>query len=120
LLNTAEDSLVEDRLQGEKHNIQILEQNKRIEELNKELEKTKSALQDSMSCFNLEIEVLNLKVKDEAEKNFKLSETLKRLQDKCFGFATQCSSRLRSIFNSVGAASKAANHSIDDIPKALD
>jgi hypothetical protein len=53
------------------------------------------------------------------EKNFKLCEALKTLWDKCFGFATLCSSRLRSIFNSVGATSEEANHSAEDIPKAL-
>lgn len=62
----------------------------RIEELNKELEKTKSTLQDRTSQFNREAEALNLKVKAEVEKNFKLCETLKTLHDKCFCFATQC------------------------------
>jgi hypothetical protein len=60
-----------------------------------------------------------MKVKAETEKNFKLSETLKTLQDRCFGFATQCSSRLRGIFNSVGATSEEVNHSVEDIPRAL-
>jgi predicted nuclease with TOPRIM domain len=88
LLNIAEGSFTEARLRSEKQRIHISEQNARFEELNKEFEKTKSALQDSTSRFNREAEVLNLKVKTEAEKNFKLSETLKRLRDKCFDFAT--------------------------------
>ena len=120
LLNIAKGSLAEAHLQSKKPNIQILEQNTGIEELNKELEKTKSILQDSTSRFNREAEVLNLKVKAKAKKNFILFETLKRLRDKCFGFATQCSSRLRSIFISVGATSEKANHSADDIPMALE
>ena len=102
-LNIAKGSVAEARLRNERQSIQISVQNARIEELNKELEKTKSTLQDSTSRFNREVEVLNLKVKAEAEKNFKLYETLKTLQDKCFGFATQCSSWLRNIFNSIGA-----------------
>jgi hypothetical protein len=36
------------------------------------------------------------------------------------GFSTQCSSRLRSIFNYVGATSEEVNHSTKDIPKALE
>jgi wobble nucleotide-excising tRNase len=80
LLNTTEGSLAEARLRSERQNIQILEQNKRIEELNKELEKSKSTLQDSMSRFNREVKALNLKIKVEAEKNFKLSKTLKVLR----------------------------------------
>jgi hypothetical protein len=51
----------------------------RIEKLNKELEKAKTTLQDSTSRFNCESKTLNLKVKVEAEKNFKLSETQKTL-----------------------------------------
>jgi hypothetical protein len=120
LLKTAEDSLAEARLRGEKQNIQILEQNKRIEELNRELEKTKSILQNNASRFNREVEDFKLKVKDEAEKNFKLIEALIRLRDRCFGFATQCSSLLWGIFNSVRDASEVAKHSADDILKALD
>jgi predicted nuclease with TOPRIM domain len=120
LLNIAEGSLAKARLRSEKQSIQISDQNARIEELNKELEKTKSTLQDSTNRFNREAEVLNLKVKAKAKKNFKLSEALKTLQDKCFSFATQCSSRLRRIFNSVGATSEEANHSAEDIPKALE
>jgi hypothetical protein len=54
------------------------------------------------------------------EKNFKLCEELKTLRDKCFGFATQCSSLLRRNFNSVGATSEEVNHSAEDVPKALE
>jgi hypothetical protein len=77
-------------------------------------------LQDSTSRFNREAEVLNLKVKAETKKNFKLCEALKTLRDKCFGFATQWSSRLKSILNSVGATSEETNHSTEDIPKELE
>jgi hypothetical protein len=58
-----------------------------------------------------------MKIKAEAEKSFKLSETLKSLRERCFGFATQCSARLK--FNSVGATSEEANHSAEDIPWEL-
>jgi hypothetical protein len=57
-------------------------------------------------------------IKAEAEKNLKLSETLKALRDKCFSFVTQCTAWLK-IFNSVGAMSEEANLSVEDIPGAL-
>jgi hypothetical protein len=63
---------------------------------------------------------IDQKVKAKAEKSFKLSEALKTLWDTCFGFATRCSSRLREIFNSVGAVSEDANYSTNNIPKALE
>lgn len=66
------------------------------------------------------VSTVKLKVKIEAEKNFKLSEALKNLQDMCFGFVTRCSSQLRSIFNSVGVALEEAKHYADDISKPLD
>jgi hypothetical protein len=58
-------------------------------------------------------------IKAEAEKNLKLSETLKALQDKFFSFATQCTAWLKNIFNSVGAMSEEANLSTEDILGAL-
>ena len=88
LLSTAEGSLAEARLQSEKQSIQISDQNARIERLSKELKETKITLEDSTSRFNCESEALNMKVKVETEKNFKLSETLKTLRDRCFSFAT--------------------------------
>jgi hypothetical protein len=75
LLRIEEGSLVEARLQNEKQGIQISNQNARIEKLGKELKETKTTLEESTSRFNCESEALNIKVKVEAEKNFKLSET---------------------------------------------
>jgi hypothetical protein len=76
-------------------------------------------LEESTSRFNRESEALNIKVKAKFEKSFKLSETLKALRDRCFGFVTQCSARLKDIFNSVRATSEEASHSTEDIPGAL-
>jgi hypothetical protein len=59
-------------------------------------------------------------LKVEAEKNTKLSEALRALKERCFNFASQCTTRLKSIFNSVGAASKEASFSAEDIPGALE
>ena len=67
-----------------------------------------------------ETEALNMTIKVEAEKNLKLSETLEALKNKCFRFVAQCTARLKSIFNSVGAMSEEANLSAEDIPGALE
>jgi hypothetical protein len=45
---------------------------------------------------------------------------MKALKERCFEFASQCTARLRSIFDSVGAASKETNLSTEDIPGALE
>jgi hypothetical protein len=87
------------------------------ERLSKELKET--LLKENSNPFSRESEALNMTIKVEAEKNLKLSETLKALQDKCFSFATQCTARLKNIFNSVRAMSEEANLSVEDIPGAL-
>jgi hypothetical protein len=61
-----------------------------------------------------------MKIKVEAEKNLELSEALKALKNKCFNFAAQCTAQLKSIFNSVRAASEEASLSAEDIPEALE
>ncbi|KAL5652046.1 hypothetical protein ACJX0J_037504, partial [Zea mays] len=53
-------------------------------------------------------------------ENVKLSETVKILRDKCFGFATQCIARLKDIFNSVGVVSEKVIHSTEDILGAIE
>jgi hypothetical protein len=45
---------------------------------------------------------------------------VKALKERCFEFASQCTARLRSIFNSVGAASEETNLLAEDIPGALE
>jgi hypothetical protein len=46
-------------------------------------------LEENSNRFNREAEALNATIKAEAKKNLKLSETVKILGNKCFGFATQ-------------------------------
>jgi hypothetical protein len=77
-------------------------------------------LEENSSRFNRETEALNMTIRVEAEKNLKVSEALKTLKDKCFNFATQCTARLKSIFNLAGAASEEASLSVEDIPGALE
>jgi septal ring factor EnvC (AmiA/AmiB activator) len=101
LLHSTEGSLAEARAQNEK--------------LSKELKETQTLLEENSSRFSHETKALNMTIKVEAEKNLKLNETLKALNNKCFSFTTQCTARLKSIFNSVGAASEEANLSAEDI-----
>jgi septal ring factor EnvC (AmiA/AmiB activator) len=105
LLSSTERSLAEDRAQNER--------------LNKELKGAQTLLKENSNRFSRESEALNMTIKAEAEKNLKLSETLKALQDKCFSFATQCTARLKNIFNSIGAMSKEVNLSAEDVLRAL-
>jgi phage-related tail fiber protein len=77
-------------------------------------------LEENSSRFNHETVALNMTLKVEAEKNLKLSEALRTLKDKCFDFASQCTARLKSIFNLVGAASEEASLSAEDVPGALE
>jgi chromosome segregation ATPase len=91
LLSSVEGSLAEARLRNEKQGILISNLDIGIEKLSKELEETTTILEENRSRFSRESETLNMKIKAEAGKSFKLSGTLKALQDRCFGFATQCS-----------------------------
>jgi hypothetical protein len=88
--------------------------------MSKELKEAQTLLEENSSRFNHETEALNMTLKVEAEKNLKLSEALKILKDKCFNFASQCTARLKSIFNLVGAASEEASLSSEDVPGALE
>jgi hypothetical protein len=84
------------------------------------LRDTQILLEENSIRFNRETEALNTTIKVEAEKNLMLSEALKTIKDKCFNFATRCTARLKSIFNSVGAASEEDNLSAEDIPGAFE
>ena len=105
LLHLAERSLIEVRSQNEK--------------LIKELKEAQTLLKENSNWFRRESEALNATIKAKAEKNLKLSETVKTLLNKCFNFATQCIARLKGIFNSVEVMSKEVNVSAEDIPGAL-
>jgi hypothetical protein len=106
LLCSIEGSLAEARAQNVK--------------LSKELKETRTLLEENSSRFSRETKALNMTIKVEDEKNLKLSETLKALMDICFSFVAQCTARLKSIFNSVGATSEEASLSAEDIPGALE
>jgi hypothetical protein len=105
LLHSAEGSLAEVQAQNKK--------------LSKELTDTQTLLEENSGRFNCETEALNMTLKVEAEKNMRLTETLRTLKEKCFNFASQCTARLKSIFNSVGAPSEEASLSAEDVPEAL-
>jgi septal ring factor EnvC (AmiA/AmiB activator) len=86
--------------------------------LRKELAEAQTLLEENSSRFNHESEALKMTLKVEAEKNMKLSEVLRALKERCFN-SSQCTARLKSIFNSVGAASEEASLSAEDVPGAL-
>jgi septal ring factor EnvC (AmiA/AmiB activator) len=73
LLQSVEGSLAEARSQNDK--------------LNRELDKARAALKERSERFDLETKELKAKVEAEAERNAKLNETVKKLRDKCSGFA---------------------------------
>jgi hypothetical protein len=106
LLHSPEGSLAEAQSQNEK--------------LSKELEEAQTLLERNLDHFNRESEALNATIKAKVEKNIKLNETVKILQDKCFSFATQFITRLKGIFNFVGAISEEVTLSAEDIPGALE
>jgi hypothetical protein len=106
LMHSTEGSRAEARAQNEK--------------LSKELKETQILLEENSSWFSHETEALNMRIMVEAEKNLKLSEALKALKNKCFNFAARCTAQLKSIFNSVGAASEEASLSTEDTPGALE
>jgi hypothetical protein len=79
-----------------------------------------STFEGNFNKFKQENEALKARLKIESEKNTKLSETLKALKERSLEFASQCTARLRSIFNSVGAASEETSLSAEDILGALE
>jgi predicted nucleic acid-binding Zn ribbon protein len=102
LLRLAEGSLAKAQVQNKK--------------LRKELVDAQILLEETSSRFNRESETLKMSLKVEAEKNSKLSEVLRALKERCFNIASQCTTRLKNIFNSIGAAYEEANFSVEDIP----
>jgi hypothetical protein len=88
--------------------------------LSGELDEARATLNERSERFDHETKELEIKVEAEAEKNAKLSETVKDFWDKCSGFATRCINRLKEIFNSVESTSKEITPSTEDIPGAFD
>jgi chromosome segregation ATPase len=106
LLQTVEGSLAEAQAKNTK--------------LSEELFNARITLKEKSEHFEQERKELQAKSEAEAEKNSKLQESLKDLQNKCSDFATCCVHRLKGIFNSVGASSKEIAPSAEDIPKAFE
>jgi hypothetical protein len=106
LLRSAEGSLAEAHSQNEK--------------FSKELEEARTVLEKNSKRFNHESKAPTARIEAAIEKNVELSETVTNLQDKCFGFSTQCISQLKGIFNSVGAVSEEVTPYAEDILGALE
>jgi hypothetical protein len=88
--------------------------------LSRELDEARATLNERSERFDQETKELKGKVEAEAANIAKLSEIVKDLREKCSGFATRCITRLKEIFNSVGATSEEITPSTKDIPGALD
>jgi DNA repair exonuclease SbcCD ATPase subunit len=88
--------------------------------LSKDLSSAQALLKENSTQFEQENKALRARLKVESEKNSKLSEAVKALKERCFNFASRCTARLRSIFNSVGATSEETSFSAKDIPGALE
>jgi hypothetical protein len=85
MLCSAEGSLVEVQTQNKK--------------LSKDLSDAQALLKENFNQFEQENEALKARLKVEFERNSNLSEAVKALKERCFEFASQCTARLRSIFN---------------------
>jgi DNA repair exonuclease SbcCD ATPase subunit len=90
------------------------------DKLSRVLDEARATLNERSERFDHETKELKAKVKAEAKKNAKLSETVKNLWDECSGFATRCINRLKGIFNSVGATSEEITPSTEDILGAFE
>jgi chromosome segregation ATPase len=88
--------------------------------LSEELFNARTILKEKLERFEQERKELQTKSEAKAEKNTKLQESLKDLQNKCSDFATRCVHRLKGIFNSVGASSEEIAPSVENIPKAFE
>ena len=74
--------------------------------LTEELLQAQEILKKNSECFEQEKQELQTKCKAEADKNTKLQESLKELQNKCLEFGTCCVQRLKKVFSLVGASSE--------------
>jgi DNA repair exonuclease SbcCD ATPase subunit len=88
--------------------------------LSEELDNARTILNKKSERFDQETKELQAKAEAEAEKNTKLNESMKDLQNKCTHIATRCVNRLNGIFNSVGATSDEIVPLTEDIPKAFE
>jgi predicted nucleic acid-binding Zn-ribbon protein len=88
--------------------------------LNEELLKAQTTLKEKSERFEQERKELQANSDVKAEKNTKLQESLKDLQNKCSDFATRCMHRLKGIFDSVGPSSEEIVPSVEDILKTFE
>jgi myosin heavy subunit len=95
---------------------EVQTQNKK---LRKDLSSAQALLKENSTRLEQENEALRARLKVESEKSSKLCEAVKALKEGCFKFESRCTTRLRSIFNSVGAVSEETSLSAKDIPGAL-
>jgi DNA repair exonuclease SbcCD ATPase subunit len=88
--------------------------------LNEKLLQAQETLKKILERFEQEKQKLQTKCKVEADKNMKLQESLKELQNKCLEFGSRCVQRLKRVFSSVGASSEDITPSTEDIPNTFE
>jgi chromosome segregation ATPase len=88
--------------------------------LNEELLKTQTTLKEKSERFEQEKKELQAKSEAEVNKNTKLQESPRDLQNNCLEFATRCVHRLKRIFSTVGASSEEIAPLAEDIPKIFE
>jgi hypothetical protein len=76
-------------------------------------------LQKSES-FEQERKYFHAKYEAEADKNTKLQQSLKELQNICLNFGNRCVRRLKKVFSSVGASSEEFTPSAEDLPSTFE
>jgi hypothetical protein len=70
--------------------------------------------------FEQDKKILEARLEVEAEKNSKLHESLKELQNVCLNLGNRCMQRLKQVFNSVRASSEKFEPSVEDLPSTFE
>jgi predicted RNase H-like nuclease (RuvC/YqgF family) len=91
-----------------------------LAEIQAENAKLSEELVQKSESFQQEKKDLQTKYEAEADKNTKLQQSLKELQNICLNFGNRCVQRLKRVFNSVGASFEEFTTSAEDIPNTFD
>jgi hypothetical protein len=85
-----------------------------------EVARLNDELLQKSEIFEQERKSSDARLEAEVEKNSKLQESLKVLQNVCLNFSNCCVQRLRQVFNSVGASSEKFEPSVEDLPSTFE
>jgi chromosome segregation ATPase len=85
-----------------------------------EIARLNSELSLKSKSFEQEKKDFKTKLEAKVERSSNLQKSLKDLQEKCLGFGTRCTQRLKQVFNSVGASSEKFKPLIEDLLGTFD